>query len=43
MIGTLLIIWLAVVPAIWLVWAVSRVPALFINLTARIRKIASYS
>lgn len=38
MIGTFLIVWLFVVPAIWLAWGVSRVPALFINLTARVRK-----
>jgi hypothetical protein len=37
-IGTLLIIWLGLVPAIWLVWVVSRVPALLVGLGARIRR-----
>jgi hypothetical protein len=38
MFGTLVIVWLVGVPAVWLVWAVSRVPALFISLAARIRR-----
>jgi hypothetical protein len=42
-IGTLLILWLGLVPAIWLVWALSRVPALLLSLTARVRKTARYS
>jgi hypothetical protein len=37
-IGTLLIIWLGVGLAVWLFWAVSRVPKLLIGLTARIRR-----
>jgi hypothetical protein len=42
-IGTLFIVWLCVVPAIWLAWAVSHVPAFFISLTARVRKAVPYS
>jgi hypothetical protein len=42
-IGTLLIVWLCVVPAIWLAWGVSRVPALLISLTARVRKAVPHS
>ena len=42
-IGTFLIVWLCVVPAIWLAWAISHVPALFVSLTARVRKAVPYS
>lgn len=42
-IGTLLILWLGLVPTIWLVWALSRLPALLVSLTARVRKTARYS
>jgi hypothetical protein len=37
-IGTLLILWLGVGLAVWLLWAVSRLPTLLIGLTARIRR-----
>jgi len=37
-IGTLLILWLGVGLAVWLLWAVSRVPTLLIGLTARFRR-----
>ena len=34
-IGTLLILWLGIGLAVWLLWAVSRVPTLLIGLAAR--------
>ena len=36
-IGTFLILWLGMAPAIWLVWAASFVARLFAGLAARIR------
>jgi len=37
-IGTFLIIWLALVPLVWLLWAASLVFTLLSGLTARIRE-----
>ena len=35
MIGTFLIIWLGIAPAIWLMWAASFVARLFVGLASR--------